>query len=44
MGKEGDQGESSKSKRTKRVSSPSAEASLPRNVYDFQEERFEVEA
>ena len=33
MGKDGDQGESSKSRRTTRVSSPSAEASLPRSLY-----------
>ena len=33
MGKDGDQGESSKSQRTTRVSSPSAEASLPRSLY-----------
>ena len=32
MGKDGDQGESSKSQRTTRVSSPSAEASLPRSL------------
>ena len=49
MRKNGDQGKSSKSQRTTRISSPSAEASLPRslcpgNVYDLQEERFEGEA
>ena len=33
MGKDGDQGESSKSQRTTRLSSPSAEASLPRSLY-----------
>ena len=32
MGKNGDQGESSKSQRTTRISSPSAEASLPRSL------------
>ena len=32
MGKDGDQGESSKSQRTTRVSSSSAEASLPRSL------------
>ena len=32
MGKDGDQGESRKSQRTTRVSSPSAEASLPRSL------------
>ena len=32
MGKDGDEGESSKSERTTRVSSPSAEASLPRSL------------
>ena len=31
-GRDGDQGESSKSQRTTRVSSPSAEASLPRSL------------
>ena len=33
MGKDGDQGESSKSQRTTRLSSFSAEASLPRSLY-----------
>ena len=32
MGKDGDQSESSKSQRTMRISSPSAEASLPRSL------------
>ena len=32
MSKDGDQGESSKSQRTTRISSPSAEASLPRSL------------